>query len=146
MPTSPTNIYGLQRLVPVYPLPDVARQPVKLPASVVYARGTVLGEVTATPGTFKAYASGNVDGSQTARCILEYDCATDASGNITFGGTAGVEPYGITRPVAPAYFIGSFKTAELVQSGAGAIDAGAVTSMGAHLISGTLADGVLVIG
>jgi hypothetical protein len=146
MPTAATTTYSGNRLVPVYNAEDALRQPVKLPASVVYAKGTVLGELTATPGTFKAYTSGASDGSQIPKSILEYACATDASGNITLGGAATGGQFGETRLVVPAYFTGAFKTAELVQTGAGAIDANAVTVLGAHLVSGTLADGVIQIG
>lgn len=144
MPTTATNTYSVDRLVPVYNAEDALRINVKLPASVTYAKGTILGEVTATPGTYAAYASGSSDGSQTPKCILEYACATDASGNITLGTTASGGPFGETLLAAPAYFQGAFKTAELVQSGAGAIDANAVTKLGAHLVSGTIVDGVIV--
>lgn len=146
MPTTATNTYSTDRLVPVYSPEEAKRIEVKLPASIAYAKGTILGEVTATPGTFKAYATAAGDGSGVAKLILEYACATDASGNITFGTTAVGGPFGETRLTAPAYYKGTFKTAELVQSGAGAIDADAVADLNAHLVSGTLADGVIQIG
>jgi hypothetical protein len=88
-----------------------------------------------TANTFVAYADGNSDGSQTARCILAYDCATDAGGNITFGNTAGADRY-LTKD-APAYFIGIFATTELI-----GLDAAAVTDLG-RLMSGSVSSGVL---
>lgn len=137
MPTTPVNTFSAAVLVPMYPTPPSACQPVKLGNSLTLAKGTVLGEVTATPGTFKAYASGNVDGSETPKCILQYDSATDASGNITFGTTAVGGEFGETHKVAPAYYGGAFKTSELV-----GFDANAATKLGGHLVSGTVADGV----
>jgi head decoration protein D len=144
MAASATNTYSADELIPMYPDVPHPMQPVKLPASVTYPKGTVLGEVTATPGTFKAYDDAAVDGTATARCILQRACATDASGNITFGTSATGDAFGQTHKSAPAFFGGSFKTSDLKQSGAGAIDAAAVTDLGGHLISGTLSNGVLV--
>jgi hypothetical protein len=139
MPTTASTIYTGGGLVPFYPN-DARRHNVKLPASVVYAKGTVLGELTATPGTFKAYASGNADGSQTPKAILEYDCATDAGGNVTLGGAAGSQ-WGGTIPAAPAFFQGAFATGDLV-----GLDATALTNNNAwKLLNGTVSSGVLLL-
>jgi hypothetical protein len=93
-----------------------------------------------TAGTFGAYAAGNADGTQTAKCILSYDCATDAAGNVTIGGTAaGGSTFGETYPTAPAYFSGIFDTKELV-----GLDAAGAGQLG-RLWSGTVADGVLKV-
>jgi hypothetical protein len=94
---------------------------------------------TASTGMFKAYLSGSTDGSQIPKAILEYDCATDANGNITYGGASGGGPFGETFPTVPAYFGGAFKTSQLT-----GFDANANTVLGGHLISGTNADGVYV--
>jgi hypothetical protein len=91
-----------------------------------YAAGTVLGEVTATPGTYKAYASGNSDGSQVPKVLLEYPCTVDASGNISQPGDVVT-----TRLDTPAYFAGTFKCSDIV-----GLDAGALTAAGWRLISG----------
>lgn len=107
-------------------------QHVKLPASVTYAAGTVLGEVTATPGLYKAYATGNSDGSQNARVILEYKCVTDASGNIN------TDEWGVGQLTAPVFTTGWFKTEDLV-----GLDAGAVTGLGGSLVEGTVTSGLL---
>ena len=146
MPSSAQNTYSNNYLVPMYDAEDALCQPVNLPNSVTYAKGTVLGEVTATPGLFKAYASASSDGSQVPKAILQYDCATDSSGNITIGASAGGAAFGVTHKSAPAYFAGTFKTAELVQSGAGAIDANALSAGGWRLISGSVTDGVVRLG
>ena len=146
MPSTAQNTYSNNYLVPMYEPERALVQHVNLPASVTYAKGTVLGEVTATPGLFKAYASGSSDGSEVPKAILQYDCATDSSSNITIGAAAGGAAFGVTSKSAPAYFAGLFKTAELVQSGAGAIDANALSAANWHLISGSVTDGVLNIG
>jgi hypothetical protein len=140
MPTAATHTFTGGGIVPFYPK-DARRHNVKLPASVTYARGTVLGEITATPGTFKAYASGSVDGSQNPRAVLEFDCATDASGNVTMGGAAGGSEWGATLPAVPAFFQGTFATAELV-----GLDATALTNNSAwKLLNGTVSSGVLLL-
>jgi hypothetical protein len=137
MPTAATNTYSGAVLLPMYDEPESALIPVKLAASTVFAKGTVLGEVTATPGLYKAYASGSSDGSEVPKGILQYDCATDASSNVTFGGAATGGPFGETAKVAPMYYTGAFKTSELT-----GFDANAATKLGGHLINGSVADGV----
>jgi len=137
MPTSASRTYTRQGLVPVYNPEDALEQNVNIAASATIAKGTVLGELTATPGTFKAYASGNSDGSQVPKCIMQYDVVADASGNITVGTVAGGTDWGETFPSVPAYFSGAFRTTDLV-----GLDANAVTVLGGHLVSGTLASGI----
>lgn len=146
MPTAATNTYGMNQLVPMYEPLEECELPVTLPASVSYAKGTVLGPVTATPGLMKAYVDAATDGSGIAKAILPMDCATDASSNITVGSlTAGAAPWGATSKTVNAYFRGTFKTSELVQSGAGAWDAAARADLYARLYFGTDADGVVHI-
>jgi hypothetical protein len=143
VPTSPTHTYTGQKLEPAFPGAHPCIN-VKLPVSVNYPKGTVLGEITASPGTFKAYAAGNADGSQIPRAILQYGCQVDASGNITFsdtGGTVGGD-HGETAKAAPAYIGGRFYTADLV-----GLDATALTNNPAWALNqGTVANGILDIG
>jgi hypothetical protein len=134
------NTFPQAGVVSILDEEDALEYSVNLPASVTYAAGTILGELTATPGTFRAYVTGAADGSQVPKAILKYACATDAAGNITFGGAAG-NAFGLpAEKCAPAYWAGTFRTTDLV-----GLDAGAVTALG-RLISGTLANGVLRIG
>jgi hypothetical protein len=137
MPTSATQQYSGVRLDP-YMDPDLARAfNVQLPNSVTYAAGTVLGEITASPGTFKAYASGSVDGSQNPRAILIYACTTDASGNITIPGE-----FGVTLKSVPAFYTGVFRSEDLT-----GLDATALTNNGTwKLIEGTTTAGILKLG
>jgi hypothetical protein len=141
MPTAASNTYSANRIVPVYDPDEAPRINVKLAASQVIAKGTVMGETTATPGLFKPYASGNADGTQIPKGILEYDCATDAAANITFGGVAGAGTFGETHLVAPLYIGGYFKTTELT-----GLDANAIAVLQAAFVSGVLADGVIQFG
>lgn len=95
--------------------------------------------IAGTPGTFAAYASGNTDGSQAPKAILEHDCAVDASGNITLGPAVGASEWGQTYSAVPAFFAGDFSTAELT-----GLDATALTNQPSwRLINGSLTSGVL---
>ena len=128
--------YTGQGLQPVYP-GESHQQPVNLVPSGTFAAGLVLGELTSTPGTFKAYASGNSDGSQVPKCILAYSATTDGSGDITsIGGE-----WGNTFKSVPAFTVGTFSTADLT-----GLDANAVTVLAGHLESGTISAGVIHIG
>jgi hypothetical protein len=89
-----------------------------------------------TAGTFRAYDPAGSDGRQIARCILEYDVETDSSGNVTLFSSE----HGETYASAPAYFCGTFATADLV-----GLDDAAVAQLG-RLITGTVAQGVLRMG
>ncbi len=122
------------RLDPFYEADDAAEIHVNL-ADGTYPRGTVLGELTATPGTFKPYATANADGSQVAKLVLRYGC-TVAGGLIAL-------PDEIALPArsVPAFYRGVFKTTDLT-----GLDAGALTALGGALISGTLANGILRFG
>lgn len=142
MPTSATNTYSNAGIQPMYDGGEAMLFHVALPASVTYPAGTVLGEVTATPGLFKAYASGSSDGSQIPRAILQYPCITDASSNITEGTVVGAAPFGVTTKSTPAYFTGFFQTAELTGLDAGGVAAAQKWS----LINGSVTAGTLQIG
>lgn len=143
MPTTPVDTWSMQRLDPFMEPTEAGEIAVNLIASTTFAMGTLLGELTATPGTYKAYASGNVDGSQVPKLILRHACVTDASGNITYGGgPAGSNQDGIgpSSKVTDAFYSGIFKTTDIPN-----LDAGAVTALGAHYLSGNLASGIIVI-
>jgi Bacteriophage lambda head decoration protein D len=135
VPTTAKHSFSAQGLTPLYRANDAIQIHVRLAASLTLARGTVLGELTATPGTFKPYANANADGSETAKAILAYDVTTDASQNVTLGGGE----HGETQPSAPVFIKGYFRTTELT-----GLDAPAVTDLG-RITSGSLADGVLCV-
>src|SRR5437660_782881 len=121
MPTAAISTWTPSNRLEPYVEPDQAPLiNVALGNSLTLAKGTILGEVTATPGVYRAYAAGNVDGSQKAAVILSYTVTTDGSGNITIEGE-----WGATRKAAPVYIGGYFATADLT-----GLDANAVTVMG----------------
>jgi hypothetical protein len=88
-------------------------------------------------GTYGAYASGHSDGTQVAKCILEFDVVTDSSGIITIGQQSGGGEHHETSVSVSALFSGDFLTAELT-----GLDATAVTALG-RLIEGTTTAGIL---
>lgn len=137
MPTTPFDTYTGQGGLMPYMDPETAHMRVvpMVPAGtgVTYAiaKGTVLGEVTASK-KFKAYATAAVDGSGVAMLIAQYDCTVDDAGNVTI-----TTDRVFTEKGLPAYYCGIFKTTDLT-----GLDADAVTDLKARFISGTLADGI----
>lgn len=87
-------------------------------------------------GVFKAYATGNGDGSQVPKAIAKYDMTTDAAGDIAYSISASSGEWGQTTRSAPVYFKGIFKCEQLI-----GLDAGAVTIMG-HLWNGSITTGI----
>lgn len=131
MPAAATWTFSRSKLMALYHENKAQRMNVALGNSLSLAQGTVLGEVTATPGVYIAYASGHSDGSQVAKCILEYTCTTDASGNITVDGE-----WGLTRPSVSAFLGNSgvaFSIGDLV-----GLDATALTALGGSIAQGAL--------
>jgi hypothetical protein len=109
MPTTAIATFGAGRVDPLKDPRDADIEVVNLKVSTSFAAGTVLGEITASPGVYGPYASGNSDGTQNPTHILQYQCVTDASGNVTFGaGPAGTSEWGRTEKGAPAYRSGEF--------------------------------------
>ena len=91
----------------------------------------------ATAGTYTAYASGNSDGSQTAKALLPWDIVTDSAGLITIGSQGGGGEWGETWRTIEVYVGGYFATDFLT-----GLDSTAVGHLG-KLVSGTLAKGLL---
>jgi hypothetical protein len=136
MPTTAANTYGVAPVTPFYRANEAMMIHAAFGASLTIPKGTVLGELTATPGEFKAYLTGSADGSETAKAILPWDITTDGSKNITIGGGE----FGVTYKTIPVYVSGFFKTTELT-----GLDAAGITDFGGHLISGTVAAGVVCL-
>jgi hypothetical protein len=88
-------------------------------------------------GTYKAYVDGNSDGSQSAKGVLEFNCVTNSTGDITLGSQAGGGPFGQTQKAVPMFIGGTFYTSELT-----GLDAAAVTDLG-RLLEGTTTNGIL---
>lgn len=139
MPTTAVLTWSAGRVDPLKDPDDAHQENVNLKISTTFAAGTIVGEVTATPGTYAPYATGNSDGSQNPVGVLQYPCVTDASGNITIGNAAGGGEWGQTQKGAPVWMSGEFSCADLV-----GLDAGAVTKLG-RLIQGTVTSGRIII-
>lgn len=135
MPTAALYTYSNAGLVPVFDRDLRAQQHrVKLGNSLTLAKGTVLGQITAT-GLWVAYASGSADGSQIPRAILAYDTVTDAGGLHTIGGGAQAETYTDTV----AFFAGDFDVTDLT-----GLDATALTNSKTwYLLWGSVTAGVI---
>ncbi len=131
------NTYTYTPIESAVPGHDLVQFSVNLAVSQTYAKGSAIGEVTATPGTFGPYASGNSDGTQLARAIVPYTYATDASGNITVGQTA--DPAGVTKKAVPAIFYGFVRTQDIV-----GLDADLTTQLGKR-VKGTNSAGIFLI-
>lgn len=132
MPTT-VSTFSLDELIPAFPSDDFIEMQVKLSPGT-YAKGTIIGEITASPGTYKAYASGNSDGSQIPKAALRYACTVAGDGTIS-----NLTELGEVRTTVPAYFADVvLRTQDLT-----GLDANAVTAWGARLISGTVASGLL---
>lgn len=137
MPATAAFTYSMaNRLDPYYEANEAPVVNVNLGASLTLAKGTVLGELTATPGTFIAYASGASDGSQVPKGILQYAVTTDGSGNITIA-----NEQGLTQKACPMYIGGIFNIADLT-----GLDANAVTKLGGNIVMGIISAGLFQFG
>jgi hypothetical protein len=109
----------------------------------------VSGAAGTSASLWKAYNPSGTDGSQFPRAILEFDCATDASGNITLGGASGggdKQQYAVGNTCS-AFVSGTFRTEDLFHGpGVGVIDTNALTVGLGRLIEGTLTNGAIRVG
>lgn len=139
MPTSATHTFAPDEIVPAYTGPNIqiVELPFKIPNSTTIVKGTVVGELTASPGTMKAYATGASDGSETAKGIMKYTVTSDASGNIYFG-TSATGQFGESFRNCPVFVSGNFKTTELT-----GLDAAGVADLAGRYWHGVLSDGVV---
>lgn len=128
-----TNTFSHSRLDPAFGSERASILRVAL-TDGTYARGTVLGIVTAT-SKHRAYASANADGSQNACAFLQYPC-TVLAGKVTIEGDGSP-----TLSTAPVYTNGHFRTNDLV-----GLDANALVNLNATIVKGTLALGIVRIG
>jgi len=138
MPTAATTTFSAAARIDPLLSPDrVICLNVAIVPSVTLVKGTVLGEVTATPGTYKAYAAANTDGSQVAKGILEFSISTDASGNITLAGEFGQTTKNIPM-VLPTRNVWASQNIT-------GLDAAGLANLGGVLSQGTLLTGVVCI-
>lgn len=91
-------------------------------------------------GSFRAYATGNGDGSQNAAGILEYPVAVDFTGAIWLGSVVGASEFGQSGRATPMYYNGDFAIADIV-----APDTGWLAALNGHVVEGSLASGLGVV-
>jgi hypothetical protein len=134
MPTSASYTFSNAAVDPVINADDAMASmiTVQLAASTTFAAGTVLGEITATPGVYKAYASGSSDGSQNPVGILRRAAVTDSSGHIT-----NYDEWQDVGLGAAIFTQGVFRTQDLT-----GLDANAVSKLGGHLLEGSVTTGL----
>ncbi len=145
MPATAIRDYSCKKLEPSSHPEDarvraVAIEPASEGNTVEYARGTVMGIVTAT-GKYVAYDDdGTDDGRRVAKALLMYDISVDDAGNITLTDTATeAQDRGETYDSVPVYERGVFNTADLT-----GLDANAVSDLG-RLLWGTTSAGELAL-
>jgi hypothetical protein len=108
-------------------------------AAAVTVNAAVVAGAAGTPEVYDAYAEGHTDGTGVGKCILQVDCATDGSGNITFGnGGQTVGEWGETHLTAPIWWSGFFRAADLT-----GLDGALLASQGWQLKQGTLTTGLV---
>lgn len=139
-----THIYSEDFLQPAE-APDADAQCIfgRLKASTTYQKGSLVTDGS-IPGVYAPYDA-NVVGESVPRGLLKRACVTDANGSITFGTADTGMDQGQKYSTAPIYTGGTFRTADLPQTGVGAIDATAIgsTKQFGKLVKGTLSAGLL---
>lgn len=118
-----------------------AGQPIPLPGvSAVFTGGTTPAATIANTtvgvgpqGYYRAYASGNTDGSQVPTGWLEYPVAADYSGQLWLGNVIGASEFGQSGRVTPMWYCGDFYVPDLI-----GLDANALGILQGHLPVGTL--------
>jgi hypothetical protein len=134
--------YTGKKLMPLYPAGDnPARDAIKL-ATGTYVYGQLVKE-SATPGTYEAVDDGtDTDGTH----FLVYDVVVDASG-IHWLGQQAANEIGAGDLHTSAYAAGgglSYDTRDLcINAARGAITTAQIAALGAKLISGTAAAGII---
>lgn len=132
MPTSATLSFSQDRIQPAR-APETAVPHNYALVSGTYAKGTLIGRVTAT-GYYGPYNDAASDGTETARAILEYACTVDSSHNVTIGSSS---EWGQTLPTAPCYIGGYFACEDIPN-----LNADAVTDLG-RIVEGNITTGIL---
>lgn len=141
MPTAAFNTFTGKKLVPAINPAQSAVMEIKIGASKTLLNGTIMAEVTATPGIFDAYASGGAGGLGVPKGVLMYDVTTDGSGNITnLSGPFASVPADTNVPM---YVKGVFFTTDIV--GSPAIIGTAITDGLGKLLQGSTTTGLYTL-
>lgn len=112
MPLADTFHYDLAPVQPAYNPNAALKGVAKFPASKTLHKGTLVGELVASPGVYDAYDHTASDGLQVGKGILMYDITTDANALITnLGGS--IPDLQLS---APFYRTGFFDCADVYNS------------------------------
>lgn len=107
MPTAATTTFTQSKVVPFINPNLAAVKDIKIGASKTLVAGTIMAQVTATPGVYDAYATGGAGGLGTPLGILMYDVTTDSNGVIT--SISGPFAVGQADMNVPMWYAGVFK-------------------------------------
>lgn len=86
---------------------------IRLVASTSYPKGTWLGPVTGTPGTYGLYVHGNSDGTQVPGGFNARAYFTDSNGNIFEGSQASEEVPGVCHQNVPLVIGGCYRETDM---------------------------------
>jgi hypothetical protein len=140
MPTTAAHTYSCDKLIPYSHPQDARMEATAFGANLTLAKGTVLGQVTAT-GLFAAYNDANANGTEVANRILPYAIRTDANGKITLGDVSTGNEHGEKYDTIPCYTAGEFLESELV-----GLDANGLADLRGRYLSNVATKKVIRIG
>ncbi|NBW18090.1 MAG: hypothetical protein EBR82_59965 [Caulobacteraceae bacterium] len=131
-------------MLDAYDSENVVKVNVTLLGSTYFQKGAFVELVPGTTGNQIRPVPSGVVGTPIG--IFPRNAITDASGNITLGTPASGNEFGVTVQSVDMIISGTYKTVDLVQTGAGAINSAYLTpgtrnSIG-RLVTGSTANGV----
>ena len=107
------------------------RVEVKIAPNQVIKAGTIIGELTDMPMTYKAFDPLATDGTQYARVVLEWDVCTDDAGRIkNWSGLWGCGPN-----TTQAYLCGKFSLRDINDGDIGIINAARASGMPIRIVN-----------
>ena len=132
-------------LIDPYDSENLVKINVTLANSTYFQKGAFCELVPGTTGNQIRPVPSGVTGTPIG--VFPRNAITDASGNITSGTPTGGNEFGVTLQSVDLIVNGTFKTADLVQTGAGAINSAYVTPGARNtigrLLTGTTATGIV---
>jgi hypothetical protein len=95
---------------------EIKYKTARLAASTSYPKGTWLGPVVASPGTYGLYVHGHSDGTQLPGAITTRAYYTDSNGNIFEGSQASEEVPGVSQLNANLAIGGCFRETDMASA------------------------------